>query len=27
LLYMSITFAATGGTAGTLSWNISYAVN
>ena len=26
-LYMSITFAATGGTAGTLSWNISYAVN
>ena len=27
LLYMSITFAATGGTDGTLSWNISYAVN
>ena len=27
LLYVSITFAATGGTAGTLSWNISYAVN
>jgi len=27
LLYMSITFSATGGTAGTLSWNISYAVN
>ena len=26
-LYVSITFAATGGTAGTLSWNISYAVN
>jgi len=27
LLYVSITFAATGGTAGTLSWNVSYAVN
>ena len=27
LLYVSITFAATGGTAGTLSWNINYAVN
>ena len=27
LLYVSITFNATGGTAGTLSWNISYAVN
>jgi len=27
LLYMSITFAATGGTAGTLSWDITYAVN
>ena len=26
-LYVSITFAATGGTIGTLSWNISYAVN
>ena len=26
-LYVSITFHATGGTAGTLSWNISYAVN
>ena len=26
-LYVSITFNATGGTAGTLSWNISYAVN
>jgi len=27
MLYVSITFNATGGTAGTLSWNISYAVN
>ena len=27
LLYISITFSATGGTAGTLSWNINYAVN
>ena len=27
LLYVSITFAATGGTAGTLSWNINYVVN
>jgi hypothetical protein len=27
LLYVSITFSATGGTAGTLSWNISYSVN
>ena len=27
LLYVSITFNATGGTAGTLSWNINYAVN
>ena len=26
-LYMSITFAATGGTVGTLSWDITYAVN
>ena len=27
MLYVSITFAATGGTAGTLSWDITYAVN
>jgi hypothetical protein len=27
LLYVSITFDATGGTAGTVSWNINYAVN
>ena len=27
LLYISITFDATGGTAGTVSWNINYAVN
>jgi hypothetical protein len=27
LLYVSITFNATGGTIGTLSWNINYAVN
>ena len=27
MLYVSITFDATGGTAGTLSWDISYAVN
>ena len=27
LLYVSITFNATGGTVGTLSWNINYAVN
>jgi len=27
MLYVSITFNATGGTAGTLSWNINYAVN
>ena len=26
-LYIALTFAATGGTAGTVSWNISYAVN
>ena len=27
MLYVSITFNATGGTIGTLSWNINYAVN
>ena len=26
-LYMSITFSVTGGTAGTLSWDVTYAVN